>query len=83
MSETLPVIRLPLPSVPVRCPSCSTQAHEWPLGVFAGQVQLTCPACHVGVAALVAVTDRHEHYPAGMVWHDRHNRWDKTRSDQT
>lgn len=62
MSQTtIPTLSLPLPVVPKSCRWCGERPSEWPLGVHGHRLNLTCPNCHTPVAALVAVTDNHEH----------------------
>jgi hypothetical protein len=49
------VYRLPLPVVPRECSECSATAEEWPLTVQGHRLMIACAACHVAVAAVVAV----------------------------
>ena len=48
-------LRLPVPRVPERCGDCGYVGAEWPLGVFGGRLNVTCPACFCIVAPVVAV----------------------------
>ena len=68
-------VPLTLPQLPMQCPSCGVKGiAQWPLGVFGGRLNLTCPACHCIAAELVAVQDNHEHYPEpdGTICRDRY-----------
>jgi hypothetical protein len=49
------IIRLPLPDVPQSCGHCGHEATDWPLCVYGGQLNVTCPGCFSVVAPVVAV----------------------------
>ena len=50
-----PILRLALPGIPARCGYCGEESETWPLGVYGGQVNATCPACFSIVSPVVAV----------------------------
>ena len=50
-----PILRLALPGIPKRCGYCGEGSETWPLGVYAGRVSATCPACFSIVSPVVAV----------------------------
>jgi hypothetical protein len=51
-------LRIPLQDTPERCENCGYGGHgddQWPLGVYGGRLNVTCPQCHVIIAEVVAV----------------------------
>ncbi len=56
MATDLPVIRIPITGVPAKCPHCGIAA-AFPLTVCGNRVQISCPACHQGIAQ-VALTSQ-------------------------
>ena len=60
-----PILRLALPGIPARCGNCGEESETWPLGVYGGRVNATCPACFSIVAPVVAVAAGHYHDATG------------------
>ena len=50
-----PIIRVPLPDVPEKCGDCGQASEMWPLAVYGGRLNVTCPYCFAIVAPVVAV----------------------------
>lgn len=53
-----PVLRLALPGIPAACGSCGETSAEWPLTVFGGRIDVSCPRCWSRVAPVVAVAQQ-------------------------
>jgi hypothetical protein len=51
MQET---ITIALPGLPAQCSACSAEPGAWPLAVYGGRLNVTCPACFVIVAPVTA-----------------------------
>ena len=49
------VIKVDADGCPSQCPECGHQAEAFPVRVYAGEVILACPVCHVRVAGLTAI----------------------------
>ena len=50
-----PIIRVQLPDVPDKCGDCGQASDMWPLAVYGGRLNVTCPYCFCIVAPVVAV----------------------------
>ena len=50
-----PIIRVPLPDIPGQCGDCGHVTEDWPLAVYGGRLNVTCPACFCIVAPVVAI----------------------------
>ena len=66
-------IRIPLDGLPPDCQCCGEMPETWPLTVFGGVLNVTCPACFAIVAPVVVTSaepaDECEGAPGGAV-HD-------------
>ena len=49
------IIKIALPDIPGQCGGCGAASDQWPLSVYGGQVNVTCPVCFCIVAPVVAV----------------------------
>jgi hypothetical protein len=58
MSGPMTTAVLPLAGLPEQCPECGHGPDVWPLGVYGGRLNVTCPACHSIVTPVVAVKPR-------------------------